>query len=43
MKIEEQVCALELAKRIKELGVKQESRFYWCGGSRGVSGGFDIL
>jgi hypothetical protein len=25
MKIEQQVCSLELAKRLKELGVKQES------------------
>jgi len=29
MKREEQVCSLELAKRIKELGVKQSSAFYW--------------
>lgn len=29
MKLEDQVCSLELAKRIKELGVKQESQFYW--------------
>lgn len=28
MKIEDQVCSLELAKRLKELGVKQESYFY---------------
>src|SRR3990167_5874578 len=30
MKLEEQVCSLELAKRLKELGVKQVSLFYWC-------------
>ena len=29
MKIEDQVCSLELAKKLKELGVKQESLFYW--------------
>jgi len=28
MQIEDQVCSLELAKRLKELGVKQESLFY---------------
>jgi len=30
MKIENQVCSLELAKRLKELGVKQESIWAWC-------------
>jgi len=29
MKLEQQVCSLELAKKLKELGVKQESLFYW--------------
>lgn len=29
MKLEQQVCSLELAKRLKELGVKQDSEFYW--------------
>jgi hypothetical protein len=30
MKIENQVVSLELAKKLKELGVKQESIFCWC-------------
>lgn len=30
MKLEDQVCSLELAKKLKELGVKQESEFYWA-------------
>lgn len=29
MKLENQVCSLELAKQLKELGVKQDSLFYW--------------
>lgn len=29
MKLESQVCSLELAKRLKELGVDQESLWYW--------------
>jgi len=30
MKLEDQVCSLELAKKLKELGVDQDSYFYWC-------------
>ena len=29
MKLEQQVVSLELAKRLKELGVKQNSAFWW--------------
>lgn len=30
MKLEQQVCSLDLAKRLKESGVKQESMFLWA-------------
>lgn len=29
MIIEDQVCSLEFAKRLKELGIKQDSLFFW--------------
>lgn len=29
MELKDQVCSLELAQKLKELGVKQESLFYW--------------
>lgn len=29
MRLEDQVCSLDLAKRLKELGCRQESAFYW--------------
>ena len=33
MKLEDQVCSLELAKKLKELGVKQNSLWGWRGSS----------
>lgn len=30
MKLEQQVVSLELAQKLKELGVKQESLYYWA-------------
>lgn len=30
MKLHNQVCTLELAQKLKELGVGQQSTFYWC-------------
>ena len=32
MKLEQQVCSLQLAAWLKELGVKQNSYFAWCNG-----------
>ncbi|MGB4971218.1 MAG: hypothetical protein WBO32_01080 [Cyclobacteriaceae bacterium] len=29
MKLEDQVCSLELAKKLKELEIEQDSHFYW--------------
>jgi hypothetical protein len=35
MKLEKQVCSLELAKRLKELVAPQWSALYWVGGTKG--------
>lgn len=36
MELEKQVTSLEISKRLKELGVKQESLFYWVENFRGI-------
>lgn len=41
MNIEKQVCSLDLAKRLKKLGVKQESHFFWW--ATGYSGEGGLL
>ena len=38
MNIEEQVVSLEHAKRLKELGIEQDSLWKWCIHSNGVVG-----
>jgi hypothetical protein len=30
MKLNKQVCSLELSKKLKELGIKQVSLYKWC-------------
>ena len=39
MKLEDQVCSLESARRLKELGFKQDSLFYWQRPMGGMLGG----
>ncbi len=39
--MEKYCCSLELAKKLKELGVKQESEFYWFKPNFG--GGFELI
>lgn len=36
MKLEDQLCSLELAKKLKDLGVKQESAFDWVESPKGT-------
>jgi len=36
MKIQDQVCSLELSNKLKELGVKQESLYCWLEASDGA-------
>lgn len=43
MKLEDQVCSLDLAKRLKELGVKQESLFYWKQGNSDLFIGYRTI
>ena len=40
MNLDSQVCSLYLAKKLKELGVKQDSQFYYCNAK---SIGHDVL
>ena len=37
MKLEDQVCSLDLAKQLKSLGAKQESVFFWNYDERGTA------
>ena len=39
MELEKQVCNLELAQKLKKLGVKQESLFYWRSNAIGKPNG----
>jgi uncharacterized membrane protein len=39
MKLEQQVCSLELAQKLKELGVKQDSTVWWMRQQAGIRAG----
>lgn len=41
MNLEQQVCSLDLAKRLKELGVKQESLLCWD--KTAIDGGYQLM
>lgn len=43
MKLEDQVASLELCKRLKELGVNQESLFYWIKLIEGGDLDYDLI
>lgn len=43
MNLEQQCVSLYLAKRLKELEVKQESLFYWADGSIVVANDYELL
>jgi hypothetical protein len=38
MKLEEQVCSLDIAKRLKDLGTNQESLWYWLPNTNATRG-----
>ena len=42
MSIESHVTSLELSQRLTELGVKQESYFYWCLPNENSNGGLPV-
>jgi hypothetical protein len=43
MNIKDQCCSLELAKKLKNLGVRQESYFYWCLSKKEGNGGLPVF
>lgn len=43
MKLEQQIISLELAKKLKELGIKQESLFYWSNYATGGKQNYELV